>query len=544
MKVSEAVARALAAEGAKVVFSLLGDTNMEMVVRLAELGMPVHESRHEGTAMAMADGFARTSGEVAICAVTAGPALAHTFVPLLSAARQPSPVVVLTGPHSRDDLEHRQALDHEGLIRLTGASYQPVASPGVAVERVRSVVDLARSQGKPVVLDVPADVQDMEYPWDLDERPPSPWLEPRRISADPASIARAADIIAAAQRPVILAGAGASSPEARQELVALAAERGALLATTINARGLFHGDHYNAGVAGLFAWTASAELFAEADCVVSFGASMNSKTTENGYLFAAARFVQVDVKPPAPMDSGQAADCYVQSDAITAARDLRASLGSSPAAEGFRTETVAKSLQAEIDPQSFDVDPGELDPRALCTELDAMLPAECSVVSGAAHYWSFPIMHMPRWRRPLYSSYAGSIGYSVSVALGVFLATRQPVLAFEGDGGFMMYPHALETAARTGARLLVVVMNDRALGAEYHKLRAKGLDNSLAESADPDLAGMARQMGCPAVTLTDLDQLPGVVGGFLAGDGPLLVDARISRNVVSLPYRRAYFGLD
>jgi len=544
MKVSEAIARSLVADGAEAVFSLLGDTNMEVVVRLAELGLPVYEARHEATAMAMADGYARATGKVAICAVTAGPGLAHTFVPLLSAARRtPSPVVVLTGPHSRDDVGGRQALDHEGVVRMTGVHYRPLGAPGIAVERARSVIDLARSTGRPVVFDVPLDVQDQDYPWDFEPRATPQWHQPQRMIPDPDQVAAAAQILSSASKPVIVAGGGAASAEGRVALAALAEASGALVATSTNARGLFYGDRFNAGVAGLFSNPASTAQFAEADCVVAFGASMNSHTTVGGYLWPAARFVRVDTAPPEPMENGQAADCYIRGDAVLTANALRDALGT-PGGPGYRTDEVANALRAEVDPTQFEIEPGRVDPRELCARLDELLPEECGLVSGAAHYWSFPQMHMPRWRDPLlYASYAGSIGYSISVAMGASLATSRPIVVFEGDGGFMMNPHVLDSVARSGARLLVVLMNDHALGAEFHKLRAKGLDPRLAAHPEVDLAAMASLMGCRSAIVTDLDQLEPLVKEFVAGDGPLVLDARVSRNVVSQPYRRSYFGV-
>ena len=546
MKVSEAIARSLINNGVEVVFSLLGDTNMDIVVHLADLGIPVHESRHEATAMAMAEGYARASGKLAVCSVTCGPGLAHTFVPLVSASRrEPSPVIVLTGPHSRDNRENRQHLDHEGLSRLAGVSYRPIASPGVAVDRVDEVADLARSEGKPVVFDVPADIQAMAYPADMDEapRPMLAWRRPQSIQPDPAAIAAAVDVIGSKVRPVVLAGGGAATAESREELIGLADELGALLATTVNARGLFHGDRFNAGVAGRFALPASAELFTEADCVIAFGASLNSHTTAGGDLFPWAQFVQVDIKPPGPMESGDVADAYVQGDAAAVARALRAELPGGSGREGFRTGKVADRLNTASDPTEFEIDPGEIDPRALCENLDALLPDECGFVTGAGHFWSFPQMYMSRWRSPLLqASYHGAIGYAVSVGIGAALASQQPIVVFDGDGSFMMHSHAIETAARAGARILVIVMNDGALGAEFHKLTAKGLNPELSTYPRSDLAGIATLMGSNAATLSDLRQLPAIVDEFLDGDGPLLVDAHVSRNVISRPMRLLHFG--
>jgi len=544
MKVSEAVARSLVADGAEVVFSLLGDTNMEIVVRLAELGVPVYETRHEATAMAMADGYARATGKVAICSTTAGPGLAHTFVPLWSASRRvPSPVVVLTGPHSRDDVDGRQALDHEGLVRMSSAQYLPLNSPDIAVERARAAMDLVRSRRRPVVFDIPLDVQDQDYPWDVETREHPQWLAPQPMAPDAQQVEAAAALLSNAHRPVIVAGGGAASIAARDELAALAEAAGALVATTTNARGLFHGDPFNAGVAGLFSRDATTALFAEADCVVAFGASMNTHTTVSGYLWPGARFVQVNTAPPGPMENGQSPDCYVRGDAVLAARAIRQRLvtRSDP---GYRTDEVKQTLDAEVDPTEFEIEPGRVDPRQVCARIDQLLPDECGFVSGAAHYWSFPQMHMSRWRDPLlYASYSGSIGYSISVGLGAALGTGRPIVVFEGDGGFMMNPHVLDTVARSGARLLIVVMNDHALGAEFHKLRAKGLSPELATHPELDVAGMAALLGCRSATVTDVDQLDGLVDEFANGAGSMVLDVKVSRNVVSRPYRRSYFGI-
>ena len=114
-------------------------------------------------------------------------------------------------------------------------------------------------------------------------------------------------------------------------------------------------------------------------------------------------------------------------------------------------------------------------------------------------------------------------------------------MVFEGDGGAMMHVQAMETAARYGARVLVVVLNDGALGAEYHNLVAEGYQPDLSLTPDPDLAGLARHFGCRGAIVDDLDRLPDLVGEFLSGGGPMLVDARVSRTVVSRPTRRTVY---
>src|SRR5690606_38103230 len=240
--------------------------------------------------------------------------LAHTFVPLWSASRRvPSPVVVLTGPHSRDDIDGRQALDHEGLVRMSSAQYLPLNSPDIAVERARAAMDLVRSRRRPVVFDIPLDVQDQDYPWDVETREHPQWLAPQPMAPDAQQVEAAAALLSNAHRPVIVAGGGAASIAARDELAALAEAAGALVAAPTDARGSFQGDPCIARGGGLVSRGATTAVVAEAAWVVALGASMNPLTTRTGYLWPGARLVQVNTAPPGPKENGQSPDCYVGS---------------------------------------------------------------------------------------------------------------------------------------------------------------------------------------------------------------------------------------
>lgn len=547
MNVGEAIARALIADGVDAAFTLLGDGTVRIVYHLADLGIPIYEGRHEAYVYAMADGYSRATDRPTVCAITGGPALGHTFTPMTSAARTRSSVILLTGPSSRDDLGGRQRLDHRAMTELTGATYIPIHDPRVAVQRVRDAIDSVGANRRPVVLDVPEVVQVADFAGDVTARPTPGWTAPQRLQPDPAKVEEAVRLLDASRRPVIIAGGGAVLSDARRELLELGGATGALLATTINARGFFHGDRYDAGVAGGYASRPATALFREADLVVSFGTGMDRFVTRGGALFPDAAYLQVDVKPPAPMASGTTADCYVQGDALAVASAMRAALGPHHHRAGFRTDDVAERLAGPVDPLPVEVEEGRVDPREMCARLDELLPPGCGWVSGnSGHFWAFPIMHMRRWRQPLlYASYFGAIGYGIPVGLGAALAgSGDPLVVFEGDGGAVMHIQAMETAARYGARMLVVVLNDGALGAEYHNMVAEGYEPGLSLTPDLDLAGLARRLGSRAATLTDIERLPDLVSEFLAGNGPMLIDARVSRRVISAPVRRSVYGMN
>lgn len=548
MKVAEAMAKTLVDEGIDTVFSLLGEATMHVVSALDALGVNVVDCRHEGAAMAMADGYSRATGKPVLCAVTTGPAFAHTYVPLASASRTKSQVVVLTGLRTMDDLNDRQRMDHQGIARMVGVSYRPLVDPDNAVERVREVVDLARYEGRPVVLDAPEEIQVLEYPWDVAERPRPAWRAPQRIQPDPSVVADAVEMLRAANNPVIIGGIGVMHSDAREQLIGLAEDVGALLASTLESKGLFDGDRYNAGIAGLYSSDPVMEMFAAADLVVSFGASLNSYTLAKGYLFPVAEFIQVDILSPRPMKSGQDAECYVQGDAGATAAAIRSALATRGGVDGpgFRTAEIADRLaNVEIDPVEIEIGADELDPRRVCAEVDRLLPDDCGFATGlSGHFWSFTALHMTRRRQPmLASTFVGAIGYGVPVGIGAALATPdKPLVIFEGDGSLMQNVHALETAARHNARVLIVIMNNEALGAELYKMRLKDLNAELSTAPGLDIAGVAKALGCTSTTATNMDDVREFVGEFLAGTGPYVLDARISPAVMSRTFRRANLG--
>ena len=321
----------------------------------------------------------------------------------------------------------------------------------------------------------------------------------------------------------------------------------ARLATTLLAKGWLAEEPYHAGISGLFATRAATELFAEADCVIGIGASLSPYTTEHGYLYPNARFVHLDNRPHVIMGDGRGADCYVQGDARVSVESLERLLAERGVqSTGYHTPQTTQALAQPIDPRQFDVQPGLVDPREAVTCLDECLPPETGVVIGGGHFISFPYMHM-RKPRPTFLStiHFGCIGQGVGTAIGAVVARgNQPTVLVDGDASTLMHVVEIETAARYRLPLLAVVLNDEALGAEYHKLRAHGLEQDLARITTPDLGAVARAFGGRGAQARSVAELQGAVKEFLAEPGPMIVDVRVSREVVSVPYRRVHFGAE
>jgi thiamine pyrophosphate-dependent acetolactate synthase large subunit-like protein len=167
------------------------------------------------------------------------------------------------------------------------------------------------------------------------------------------------------------------------------------------------------------------------------------------------------------------------------------------------------------------------------------------VSSGNAHACSFRVMLMKRRRGlQIFCTAFGCIGQALSTAVGAAVGLGGAFVCVEGDGGALQSIQELDTVTRLNLKMLYVVVNDEAYGAEYHKLRAHQRDPMLSFVKSPDFAALGRGFGCRGATARTLDEFSAAIDEFLAGAGPMVIDLRISRNVVSIPYRRLHFGMD
>ena len=546
MKVYEALAAAFAAEGTTDVFGMMGDANMHWMNALAGHGTRLYEVRHEGAGLSMAHGFARASGKPGVVTTTSGPGVAQLATSMIVASRARIPLVAFVGETPLGDESAVQYLDQRRFAAAIECEFFHVAKADSATEVVRNAFHLARTQSRPVMISAPMDVQLQEFDDDLPYSPSTERLRTPKLLPHPDRIEQARELIAASKRPVIIAGRGARQAGAAEEILALQQRTGALLATTLQAKNWLYGrTDYHVGIAGLFGSKVAMELLQEADCVIAVGASLNHYTIESGYLFPDAKFVQIDTAPNVVMGNGRVADCYVQADAITGLTALTGALDGAEA-EGFHTTDVHRRLTAPlVDPADYRRDPGLLDPREAIAVVDEELPGEIGLVLGSGHQTDFGTMLFQR-SREVTSNYGmfGAIGQAPLLTVGAVVAKGEPMFVVEGDASFLMHLSEFETACRYGLPVLVVVMNDEGLGAEYHKAAAKGLDPALAVIPTPELGTVAQALGGGGATVRTVDELRAALGEYARAPRPTVIDVRITRDVLSVPYRRIQYGED
>lgn len=553
VRLASHLASAFVAEGVDTVFGLMGDANMTWMAAMAgHPGMHMIHARHEGAAVAMATGYARRSGEVGVASVTCGPGLTHALTSLATAVRARMPLVVYSGDTPAGLRWHPQDVDQEAVVRSVGAELVRLPDERHLADVVARTFYRARASRGPVVLSIPFDLQDSVGHWE--ESPfTSDALMPRHRPVPPApeAIAEVVELIREARRPVLVAGAGAVSSAAREVILELARRTGAAVGTTLQAKDLFSGEGGDLGVVGGLSSTSTRDTLSRVDLVIGLGARLGHFTSDGGTLFPAARVVRVDLVPAGVVEGGRTADVHVQADvalAVTALLDGLPSDGlpsdgapAGPGGNGVAPDAV-RSARPDPDPGPQVVDGvSVLDPRVAVSVLNAALPGNVNIVSGVGHFWNFLVPGLDG-RSPSnyhFTHEFACIGQGLPTGIGSAMATAEHTVIIEGDGSLLMNLQELETIGRHRLPVLVVVMNDGAYGAEYHKLVAKALDPAPSVHGWTDFAAAAEAHGIRGRRPRTASELHELVTRHIDDPTPTLIDVRIDYRRISDQYDRA-----
>ena len=401
---------------------------------------------------------------------------------------------------------------------------------GTAVEDLSLAMRQALGQRKPVVLNMPVDVQTAVAISQM----ATPHEEPEPAEPDPDALDRALGLLAVARRPVVIAGRGAIESDTRDQILRLSDVLNAPVATTLMARGIFTGHSFNLGIFGTLSSPPAIETIHKSDCVVAFGASLNRYTTSYGGLTAEKSVIQVD-HDPAVLRSWSTRYVGIRGDArLTAARmtDALRRLGDPP--PGLRSEKMSHTLQKH-DPSSEFTDASSrdgLDPRTLMIRLNEIVPEDRSVVTDVGGFLRTALRYLdaPDPRATVVPGNFGAIGLGMGHAVGAGVARPdRPVLAVVGDGGFMMSGIGeFETAVRYGIDVITVVMNNSGYEIERNVLRDWGCEPALATMQRPDFAQVARSIGGEGASIRNFSDLQEIERAIGDRKSALLIDAHLA----------------
>jgi acetolactate synthase-1/2/3 large subunit len=541
--VAEAIATALQRHGVEVIF---GQSLPSAVILAAEaLGIRQVAYRQENMGGAMADGYARISGRVAVVAAQNGPAATLLVPPLAEALKASIPIVALVQEVERHQVDKNafQELDHIALFASCSKWTKRLGS----ADRVEDYIDgafVAAASGRPgpVVLLLPADVLRETAIPSKHRRMGNYGRYPldRSRPAD-AAIRRAAEAIATARHPVVMAGGGALSDCAPKALAKLQDLAALPVFTTNMGKGAVDELHpLSCGVLGALVGPTSLgrhsrKLLADADLILQIGTRNNQNGTDSWRLVPPdAGLIQIDVDPQeigrnyeATRLVGDAAETIEALVEALKRMDLTARLSHRPELEARIAEAWRRFETARAPLSMHNTSP--IRPERVMAELQTLLTPETIVVADAS-YSSMWIVGQLRALAPgmrfLTPRGLAGLGWGVPLAMGAKVARpSSPVVALVGDGGFAHSWAELETMVRMGIPLTVIVLNNGILGYQKDAETVKfGTYTSACHFAPVDHAAIARACGCEGIRIHDPSDILPALRKALARPLPVLIE--------------------
>jgi len=500
--------------------SVVGGAMQEM----DKVGVTRVVTHGEKAAAYMADGYARASRRPGIC-LAQDIGTTNLLAGMRDAHMAGVPLIAVTGGQNdmpRYRHAYQNAEDFKAWDAVTKANYS-VDTAGRFPDLLRQAFrDATSGTPGPVHLELRGNagqMLDKEGDYDLTFETTYARYPAYRPIADPAAIRAALDALARSSKPIIVAGGGVVSSGAEAEVVKLAEMLSIPVATALHAKAIIADDHPLAvGVPGSYSRWCANQAIAAADLVFFIGSHTGGQVT-NGWQIPkiGTPTIQLDI------DASELGRNYPN--AVSLLGDAKLTLGRMIEAAGDQTPRRAEWLEqvrgyvadywVESEPlRSSDAVP--LRPERICKELEAWLPAGATLVVDTFHaaIWT---AQMTRLMKPgqRYIRCAGSLGWGFPATIGVKAALGdQPVIGFTGDAGFYYHMAELETAARCGLNMVMVVNNNH----------SGGVSESAGFVRAVNFAKVAEAMGCFGIRVERGADIQSALDQALAAGKPAIVE--------------------
>jgi acetolactate synthase-1/2/3 large subunit len=540
---AQVLCRALLEEGVEILFGYPGGAIMPFYHALPEHpGLRHVLVRHEQAAAHAADGYARASGRAGVCVATSGPGATNLVTGLATAHMDNTPVVAITGQVARA-MMGRDAFQETDIIGIT----QPITKHSWLIEDAEELADAVHEafavalEGRPgpVLIDIPKDVQNQKVEWKggnggksgkdgkaaggtaLPSFPPLPTLQ------------EAAQLIAEAQRPLIMAGHGIVLSDAYDELRAFAEKTGIPVITTLLGISAFPESHpLHLGMPGMHGEVHVNRAIQQADLILGVGLRFDDRVTGNLAGFArGAKVIHIELDPS---EIGKNVPVAVA--LVGDARELlRRLIDAVPArtCEEWRDE-IAGFVRPRA--ESFR---GGLSPEGILEAIDQASGGRCTVVSdvGQHQMWVAKLFRYQRPNTHITSGGLGTMGFAVPAAMGVVLARPgEPVWAISGDGGFQMNMQEIATMVQEGIPVKMAIFNNGYLGmVRQWQQFFHGRRYSATPIWSPDYVRLAEAYGIPGWRVETAAEVEQAVQTALDRPGPALVEFLIEQEANVYP---------
>ncbi len=527
---AELTIRLLENQGVTCIAGIPGGFNLPLYDALGRSGAIRHVlARHEQGAGFIAQGMARVSGRPGVVFATSGPGATNTLTALADARMDSVPLVCITGqvPQSMIGTDAFQEVDIYGMsIPATKHNFL-VRSPEELPRVIAEAFSIAVSDRPgPVLVDIPRDVQ--VAPVEVDGLP-EPGVATPMPTPDSAALARAAELLNAAERPLLLLGGGTSSPEAAAAVLEFMEQQRIPAVMSLRGLGVVpHGHELAVGMLGMHGARASNMLVEECDVLVVVGARLGDRATGRLDSFCPkSGLIHIDIVA-SEVGKLLMPQVGLTADASQALRALMPLMKPRDRNAWLARVDARKATHG----LRFDREDDILSPYGIIRHVAKLVGDDAVIATDVGQHQmrvaqAYPMNRPRQW---LTSGGLGTMGFGLPAAIGAALERRGGMaVCFTGDGSLLMNIQEMATAAETGANVKIILCNNNGLGLvqQQQDLFFDGRITASAYTTRTDFVQIAKGFGLPATRLAAGKDPQRVLKEFLGRPGPCLIEVQV-----------------
>ena len=527
---SQLITVLLERQGVTTIAGIPGGANLPLYDALQASSIRHVLARHEQGAGFIAQGIARATGRPAVCLSTSGPGATNLLTAIADAKLDSIPLVAITGqvPRNMIGTDAFQEVNTFGLsLPITKHNFLVRSAPELLEVIPQAFRIAASGRSGPVLVDVPKDVQT-----DLVNVALLP--EPGRADPPPLcpadDLRRAASVINAAQKPLLLIGAGIIAAGASNDLRYLMEKASIPAAATLLALGALPHDHpLYLGMVGMHAARFTNMLLDECDLLVGLGVRFDDRATGKAAQFCPhAKILHIDIDP-SELGKIKQPSLGIVADVGDALAALAPMIAPNARYQWIRRIDSVRARYPLVMPGADD----PLRPYGIIRAAASLLPDDTIVTTdvGQHQMWVAQAYPFKRPRQWLTSGGLGTMGFGLPAAIGAAIACPgRTVACFSGDGSLLMNLQELATAAEEAVEVKIILLNNAHLGmvrqqqqlfygGRYHASRLKG---------HTDFVTIARGFGVRAVHIGQTENPTAALANALRQPGPCLINVPIA----------------
>ncbi len=531
-----ALIQSLADHGVEIVFGIPGGVMIPIYDALyGRTDVKNMLMRHEQGGAHAADGYARATGKIGVCFATSGPGATNLVTGLATAYMDSVPVLAVTGQVKTAALgkDSFQEADTTGItMPVTKHNYLVKDVKDVARVVAEAIFVATTGRPGPVLIDIPMDVSLAEVDYEPVSEVKMRGYEPE-VQIDDSAIDKAAQLINAAQRPVLYVGGGVISANASDELRELSEKTHILVTTTLLGKGAIDETHaHSLGMLGMHGTAYANHAVHNCDLLIAVGARFDDRVTGKLAAFAQkAKVIHVDVDP-AEIGKTVAVDVAIAGDCKEVLKRLTKRVAKRDETDWNRQIVKWRNEYALVCP----TDDTRVFPQCVIQKVWEATGGNAVIATdvGQNQMWTALYYKTTRPRQFLSSGGLGTMGYGFPAALGAQVGCPDShVFAIVGDGGFQMTLQELAPACEHKLPIKIILLNNGFLGMvrQWQELFWNSRYSGVDISYQPDFVKLADAYGAVGIKVENMSQIDAALAKAMeVNDRPTLIDFRISRD--------------